>query len=116
LLSAGITEYLQQAYETLLRSNGILLDTLEHCAAATAGTTSSDTPSKHHRSAHSRDEHDDDLPTTDLPDPAYGDATEHINCLEQAGYNLILRPQYMLLVPRSRKDFASAVNINSFGE
>lgn len=43
-------------------------------------------------------------------------ATEHLNCVEQAGYNVILRPQYMLLVPRAKKDFASAVNVNSFGE
>jgi hypothetical protein len=39
-----------------------------------------------------------------------------VDCLQDVGYNLILRPQYMILVPRGKKDFAHSVNINSFGE
>lgn len=44
------------------------------------------------------------------------DGTHGVNCMEAAGYNLILRPQYMLLVPRGKKNFANTVNVNSFGK
>jgi len=113
------SDYLQQAYEALLRSNGINIDTLRQCAAASLNPNSNKpdltSQSSSSQSNNNRDkvvEHDD-LPITHT-ESSY-EATEPLNCLDAVAYNIILRPQYMMLVPRSKKDFASAVNINSFG-
>ena len=111
------TDYLQQAYEALLRSNGINIDTLRQCAAASLNPDSNQPDTTTHANNHSNNrdkvvEHDD-LPVTHTDFPY--EATEPLNCLDAVAYNIILRPQYMMLVPRSKKDFASAVNINSFG-
>ena len=39
------------------------------------------------------------------------------DCVNQVtGYNLILTPQYMMLVPRGEKNYLNKININSFGE
>lgn len=113
----GDPDYLQQAYEALLRSNGINIDTLRQCAAASLNPDSNKPDTTTHVNNHSKNrdsvvEHDD-LPVTHSESPY--EATEPLNCLDAVAYNIILRPQYMMLVPRSKKDFASAVNINSFG-
>ncbi len=112
------SDYLQQAYEALLRSNGINIDTLRQCATASLNPTSNQPDPTSSSGSHSNNTRDkvvehDDLPITHTESP--DEATEPLNCLDAVAYNIILRPQYMMLVPRSKKDFASAVNINSFG-
>eukprot|EP01032_Pedospumella_encystans_P019037 gene19038-21655_t len=88
------SDYLQQAYEALLRSNGINIDTLRQCAAASLNPDSNkpDTTTSSNIHSNNRDsvvEHDD-LPVTHTDSPY--EATEPLNCLDAVAYNIILRP------------------------
>ena len=124
-------EYLQHTYESLLLFNGLSIEDLRLCAHDQMDLFP-DSPSSQRRTQAT----DDDLvpeggvkqgisSTTGAHTSAHTEGILHtastavkvrrVDCLADVGYNLILRPQYMLLVPRGRKDFAGTVSVNSFG-
>lgn len=124
-------EYLQHAYESLLLFNGLSIEDLRLCAHDQMDIFP-DFPASQRRAQAT----DDDLvPEIGVKEGISSTASAHtsaltggslhtastavkvrrVDCLADVGYNLILRPQYMLLVPRGRKDFAGVVSVNSFG-
>jgi hypothetical protein len=127
-------------YEALLLVNDVSIEALQQCADAD-GAADSSTGSR--RALQAGADSDDLVSEGNLDKGAsslraknadakahrsaaaaasgYGSASNsprvrEVDCLQDVGYNLILRPQYMMLVPRGKKDFAHSVNINSFGE
>ena len=120
-------EYLQHTYESLLLFNGLSIEDLRLCAHDQMDLFP-DSPSSQRRTQAT----DDDLvPEGGVKQGISSNTGAHtgggphtastavkvrrVDCLVDVGYNLILRPQYMLLVPRDRKDFAGTVSVNSFG-
>jgi len=131
------SEYLRNAYEALLLVNDISLESLEDCANADGEDVVADSSEKdifHPRNLQSVADNDDlisegDLSRAEKHKPSVYEAAANerlereklalhkksMDCQRDVGYNLILRPQYMLLAVRGQKDIAGVVNVNSFG-
>jgi hypothetical protein len=135
--SLPVTEYLRSVYEALLLVNGIDLADLQVCAQADMGHSDA-TAVAARRLYQSAPKYDtDDLisegnldlprskkdkghfpsaPADAAPQPVPVAEARVVDCVKDVGYNVVLRPQYMMLVPRGQKDYQGKVNVNSFGK
>jgi hypothetical protein len=138
--SLPVTEYLRSVYEALLLVNGIDLADLQVCAQADMGhsdaTAVAVTATRRLYQSAPKYDTDDlisegnlDLPRSKkdkghaasapadgAPQPVPVAEARVVDCVKDVGYNVVLRPQYMMLVPRGQKDYQGKVNVNSFGK
>jgi hypothetical protein len=127
-------------YEALLLVNGIDLADLQVCAQADSGHSDATAVpiAATRRLYQSAPKYDtDDLisegnldlprskkdkghaastPADAAPQPVPVAEARVVDCVKDVGYNVVLRPQYMMLVPRGQKDYQGKVNVNSFGK